>query len=179
MALSATIYKAQLSISDMGRHHYAEHPLTLARHPSETDERLMVRLLAFALYADEQLAFTKGLCVDEEPELWQKGLSGEIELWVEVGLPDEKRLRKACGRAQQVVLFCYGGNAAQLWWQRQASALERCRNLHVFNLPEEATRALAAIAARNMQLQVTIQDGHVWLDDGTQTLEVVPQVWKG
>ena len=108
MALSATIFKANLQVSDMDRNYYAEHLLTLARHPSETDERMMVRLLAYALHADEYLNFTKGLCADEEPDLWLKNLTDEIELWIDVGQPDERRLRKACSRAAQVYLYLYG-----------------------------------------------------------------------
>jgi len=179
MALSATVYKAQLNLSDMDRHYYAEHLLTLARHPSETEERLMVRLLAFALNADDRLEFTRGLCADDEPELWRKDYSGSIELWIEVGLPDEKRLRKACGRADQVLLFTYGGHAAQLWWQRQQPALQRYANLRVIDIPEDACKILAGLAARSMRLQVTIQDGHVWFDDGSRTLEIVPEVRYG
>ncbi len=176
MALTATIYKATLQISDLDRHYYGEHQLTLARHPSETEERMMVRLLAFALQADERLVFTKGLCVDDEPDLWQKNLSGEIELWIDVGLPDERRLRKACGRAGQVCLYLYGGRTAELWWQRNASLLRRYSNLSVWELPEEASRGLAAMAQRSMQLQCTIQDGGCWLSCGETTLPIAPQL---
>ena len=99
MALKATIFKADLHIADMARNYYAEHALTVARHPSETDERMMARILAFALNADERLAFGKGLSDADEPDLWQKDLTGAIEHWIEVGQPDEKRLLRACGRA--------------------------------------------------------------------------------
>jgi uncharacterized protein YaeQ len=116
MALNATIYKAELQVSDMDRHYYATHALTLARHPSETEERLMVRLLAFALYADERLEFGKGLSADDEPDLWRKDYSGDIQQWIELGQPDEARIRKACGRAEQVVVINYGGRAADVWW---------------------------------------------------------------
>ena len=136
MALSSTIFKANLQISDMDRHYYEEHQLTLARHPSETDERMMVRLLAFALHADEQLSFTKGLCDDEEPALWQKSLSDEIELWVDVGQPDERRIRKACSRATRVCIYLYGGRNAELWWQRNVNKLQRFENLTVLEIPE-------------------------------------------
>ena len=101
MALTATVFKADLQIADMDRGYYADHHLTLARHPSETDERMMVRLLAFALHASEALQFTKGVCADDEPQLWERSLSDEPLLWIEVGLPDERRLRKACNRARQ------------------------------------------------------------------------------
>lgn len=174
MALRSTIFKANLQISDMDRNYYAEHLLTLARHPSETDERMMVRLFAFILHADEQMSFTKGLCADEEPDLWQRSLSGEIELWIDVGLPDERRLRKACGRARHVYLYSYGGRGADLWWQRNADKLQRFNNLSVVELPETACKEMTALVQRNMQLQCTRQDGEIWLSDGTSTCNVVP-----
>jgi len=179
MALSATIFKATLQISDLDRNHYAEHELILARHPSETDERMMVRLLAFALHADERLNFTRGLCVDEEPDLWQKGLADEIDVWIEVGLPDERRVRKACGRARQVWLYLYGGRAVEPWWQRNADKLRRFANLRVIELPEKATRGLAGLARRSMRLSCTVQDGEIWLSDEEQSLAVTPRIRLG
>jgi len=164
MALPSTIFKAALNISDLDRNYYAEHQLTLARHPSETDERMMVRLVAFALYADDRLSFTKGLCVDDEPALWQMDFANEIELWIDVGLPDEKRLRKACGRARQVALFLYGGRAAELWWQKNADKVRRLDNLSVFEIPAQATAALCDLVQRSMKLQCTIQDREIWLN---------------
>ena len=176
MALSATIYKVNLQISDMDRNYYAEHLLTLARHPSETDERMMVRLLAFALHADEQLSFTKGLCADEEPDLWQISLTNEIEQWIDVGLPDERRLRKACNRAKQVFLYSYGGRAADLWWQRNAQKLQRFTNLNIIEIPGQASKELTSLAQRSMQLQCTIQDGEIWLSSDKQTCSIAPRV---
>ena len=178
MALSSTIFKATLQISDMDRNYYADHLLTLARHPSETDERMMVRLLAFALHADEQLSFTKGLCVDEEPDLWQMSLTNEIEIWIDVGLPDERRLRKACGRAKQVYLYSYGGRGADLWWQRNAEKLQRFDNLSVKELPEAACKEMTSLVQRNMQLQCTVQDGEIWLTNGVSTCSVIPRQRK-
>jgi len=157
MALKATIFKADLQVADMDRNHYGSHSLTIARHPSETDERMMVRLLAFALHADEALAFTKGLSTDEEPELWQKDLTGSIELWIELGQPDERRIRKACGRARKVVVYNYGGRAAEIWWQQNAERLGALENLRVIDLPADSARALAALARRTMSLTCTIQ----------------------
>ena len=178
MALSSTIFKASLQISDMDRNYFAEHLLTLARHPSETDERMMVRLLAFALHADEQLSFTKGLCADDEPDLWQMTLMNEIELWIDVGLPDERRLRKACGRAKQVYLYSYGGRGADLWWQRNAEKLQRFGNLSVIELPEAACKDMASLVQRTMQLQCTVQDGEIWLTNGESTCSIVPRQRK-
>ncbi|MBI3525045.1 MAG: YaeQ family protein [Betaproteobacteria bacterium] len=173
MALKATIFKAELQISDMDRNYYHSHALTIARHPSETDERMMVRVLAFALYADEALAFGKGLSADDEPDLWRKDLTGAIELWIEVGLPDEKRIRKACGRAAQVVILSYGGRGAELWWGQVSGVLGRFKNLTVINLPSAASQALAGMAQRSMQLQCLMQDGQMWMGDQDERVEVV------
>ncbi len=153
MAQNATVYKAELQISDMDRHYYAMHVLTLARHPSETDERLMVRLLAFALFADERLAFGRGLSSDDEPDLWRTERDGEIAQWIDLGQPDEQRIRKACGRARQVVVVSYGGRAAQAWWDKNQAALGRARNLTVIDIPGAASAALGALADRTMRLQ--------------------------
>jgi len=171
MALKSTIYKAELQLSDMDRHYYAAHSLTLARHPSETDERMMVRLLAFALNADENLVFAKGLADIEEPDLWRKDYTGAIKLWVEVGQPDERRLLKACGRAEQVVAYCYASNSS-IWWQGIGNRLERAKNLTVWNLPVATSQALEKMAQRTMQLQCTIQDGQLWLTNDDQTVQV-------
>lgn len=171
MALKSTIYKAELQLSDMDRNYYAAHTLTLARHPSETDERMMVRLLAFALYADENLVFAKGLSDIEEPDLWQKDYTGAIKLWIEVGQPDERRLLKACGRADQVVVVSYASNSS-IWWQGMGNRLERAKNLAVWNLPVATSLALEKLAKRSMQLQCTIQDGQMWFTNASDTVQV-------
>jgi uncharacterized protein YaeQ len=177
MALKATIFKTEIQVTDMDRNHYRDYSFTIARHPSETDERMMVRLLAFALHADETLAFTKGLSTDDEPDLWRKSLSGEIELWIELGQPDEKRIRKACGRAKQVVIYCYDERSAKVWWQQIKRKLERYNNLTVISLPADTACSMAQMATRNMQLQFTIQDGHIWMADGNEALEIEPEIW--
>lgn len=178
MAIKATVFKAALQIADMDRHYYADHALTLARHPSETDERMMVRLLAFALYADEALTFGKGMSSDDEPDLWHKDLTGAIERWIDVGLPDERVIRKASGRSNQVVLISYG-RSAPIWWDENRSKLQRLNNLTVLNLPSETTQALAALANRNMQLQCTIQEGHIMMTSDAGMIEIEPKVWQG
>lgn len=175
MALGATIFKIQLNVADMDRNVFGDYSLTLARHPSETDERMMVRVLAFALNAHERMQFSKGLCADDEPDLWQKSLSEEIELWINVGLPDEKRIRKACGRSPRVCVYCYGGRTASAWWQQNADKLTRLDNLTVINFPKADTDALAALAQRTLQLQCTMQDEQIWISDGASTLEIQPE----
>ncbi len=178
MATKATIFKADLQIVDMDRNYYQEHALTLARHPSETDERMMLRLLAFAHNASDTLTFTRGLSSSDEPDLWQKDLTGAIERWIELGQPDEKRLRKACGRSQQVLVYCYSGNSAGIWWQQNSAALANIKNLAVLNIPAEKSKALAQLAQRNMQLQATIQDGDMWIADSESNVEVTPGIWQ-
>ncbi|MBI5429847.1 MAG: YaeQ family protein [Nitrosomonadales bacterium] len=178
MAIKATVFKASLQIADMDRHYYADHALTLARHPSETDERMMVRLLAFALYADEALTFGKGLSSDDEPDLWQKDLTGAIERWIEVGLPDERVLRKASGRASRVVVVIYG-RPADIWWNENRSKLQQLDKLTVLKLNSETTLALAALASRTMQLQCTIQEGHIMMTSDAGMIEIEPEVLHG
>ncbi len=172
MATKATIFKADLQIADMDRNYYQTHALTIARHPSETDERMMVRVLAFARHAHESLAFSKGLSTEDEPDLWQKNLTGDIELWIDLGQPEEKRIRKACGRARQVVIYTYSGNSADIWWNKIRDTLDRLKNLTVINLPADTVQALAKLAQRNMQLQCTIQDGQIWLADQNGAVQV-------
>jgi uncharacterized protein YaeQ len=172
MALKSTIFKADLQIADMDRNYYHDHALTIAQHPSETDERMMVRVLAFARHAGEALSFGKGLSADDEPDLWQKDLTGNIELWIDVGLPDEKLVRKACGRARQVVIYSYGGRGADIWWNQNSSKFERLSNLTVINLPEASSQTLARLARRAMQLQFTIQDEQIWVADNKDTVQI-------
>lgn len=172
MALKATIFKAELNIADMDRDHYGDYSLTIARHPSETDERMMLRVLAFARHAHERLQFTRGLSADDEPDLWQKDLTDAIELWIDLGQPDEKRIRKACGRAQQVVVYAYGARTVGPWWDALAGKLDRFDNLTVYSVEKSASDALAQLAERNMRLQCTIQDGTVWVSDERDNIEV-------
>ena len=172
MALKSTIFKAALQIADMDRSYYADHSLTVARHPSETDERMMLRVLAFALHAHAGLAFGKGISTDDEPDLWQRDLTGAIRLWIDVGQPDEKLVRRACGRAHEVVIYTYG-RSAESWWSRSKAALDRMQNLRVMSVPVATGQELAKLAQRTMQLQCTIQDGHVWLGDKDGAVEVV------
>lgn len=174
MATGATIHRADLSIADMDRNYYADHALTIARHPSETEERLMVRLLAFAVYAADDLEFGRGLSTDDEPDLWRRDLTGLVQLWIEVGLPEEKWLRKACGRARQVVVLAYGAAKAEQWWKRNEQALLRLDNLAVLALPAAAGPALAALASRSMRLNVTIQEAQIWIgsESGETSLQL-------
>jgi uncharacterized protein YaeQ len=177
MALRATVHRAQLVVADMDRGRHATHALTIARHPSETDERMMVRVLLFALWSSDTLAFGRGLSDVDEPDLIDRDLTGAIDVWIEVGLPDERAILKACGRAGRVVVAAYG-HGADLWWHGIAAGLARTRNLDVIRIANDASRALAAMTARTMDLQATIQDGLVWFSDPKTTIEIVPDVLR-
>ncbi len=178
MALNATIIKATLHIADMDRHYYQTHALTLAQHPSETAERVMLRLLAFALHASDSLAFTKGLSTDDEPDLWQKTLTGDVELWIELGQPSDKRIRKACGRSQHVVVYSYG-RSADPWWRQLQSQVARFDNLAVFHVPQAITKQLEAFYSRSIDMQVNIQDGEATVHCNGESVAFSSQSLRG
>ncbi|MFK7957339.1 MAG: YaeQ family protein [Lysobacterales bacterium] len=177
MALKATIFRAQLAIADMDRHYYQDHNLTIARHPSETDERMMVRIVCFGIYAQEGLEFTKGISTDSEPDLWQKSLSGEIEHWIDLGQPDEKRIRIACGRAKRVTVVCYSGNSAATWFKKLKPTLTRFKNLQIVNIDNKDSQELAGLAERKMTLQVAIDDRLLSISDEHKILTISPVRW--
>jgi uncharacterized protein YaeQ len=176
MAPKATVVKVELQVSDMDRHYYATHMLTLAQHPSETDERLMVRLLAFALFADERLEFGRGLSSEDEADLWRRDYTGDIEQWIDLGQPDESRIKKACGRAQQVVVVNYSGNGANIWWDKVGPSLSRIKNLTVLDIPAASVDALATLIQRGMRLNCLVQDGEVQLMSDTINITLRPNV---
>ncbi|MCW8915509.1 MAG: YaeQ family protein [Magnetovibrio sp.] len=178
MAQKATIYKVELSVADMDRHYYETHNLTVAKHPSETDERLMVRILAFALNAHERLEFTRGISTDDEPDIWQKSLSGDLELWVALGLPGEKIVRQSCGKANKVIIYCYGGSSAEVWWEKIKDSTIRFDNLQVTNFSKKDTSELGKQADRLMNLQVNIQDGDVMVSVDGNIVHITPIKWK-
>ena len=176
MSPKSTVVKIELQVSDMDRHYYASHALTLAQHPSETDLRLLVRIVAFALHADERLEFGRGLGDEDEPPLWRRDYTGAIEQWIELGQPDESRLRKASGRASEVIVVGYGGQASELWWTRNAAALSRIRGLAVVELdPRELDDALPLVT-RGARLTAMIQDGELQLMDAERSVSLHPRV---
>jgi uncharacterized protein YaeQ len=178
MAIKSTIFKADVQVSNMDTHYYENHLLTIARHPSENDGRMMIRLLAFARHAHAYMAFTKGLCAEDEPDLWQKSLSDEIEVWIDLGQPDEKRIRKACGRAKEVLIYTYNERSACIWFEQIKSKLTRFEHLQVFCVPDDTVNAMSQLAKRNMQLQYMIQDGEVLLSDGEKSVTIEPKRWS-
>lgn len=178
MALKATVFRVQLAVADLGRHHYGTHELTLARHPSETDERMMYRLVAFALHAHDDLEFTRGLSNDDEPDLWQKDLTGAVLLWMELGQPDLKRARRACGLARRVMVYTYDHRAARQWWSQHGTDYARFANLGVCHLAPRGGGRLDGLVQRSMELSATIQDDQIWLADGNHAVELERAVWQ-
>lgn len=176
MALRSTVYRAELTVSDLDRHVYAQHALTVARHPSETEERLMVRLFAFALNASDTLAFGRGLSTEDEADLVETDATGAITRWIDVGLPEEKDVRKACGRAAEVVLVAYGARRVESWWEQNQAGFARLSNLSVITLSADDTVALQSMVARSMTLTCTVQEGHVWLASEAISVELAPAV---
>ncbi|HEY3986201.1 YaeQ family protein [Cedecea sp.] len=178
MALKATIYKATVNVADLDRNRFMDSSLTLARHPSETQERMMLRLLAWIKYADERLEFTRGLSAEEEPEIWRKNDHLGIDLWVELGLPEERRVKKACSQAAEVALFTYNSRAAEIWWQQNQNRLSQFKNLSIWYLDDAQLAKLSEFGTRTMNLQATIQDGAIWLSDSENNLEIHFTAWQ-
>ena len=168
MAISATINKVSLNIADIDQHYYQKHEITAAQHPSETDYRFMMRMIAFAFNAKENLSFTKGLSSEDEPEIWLKSLTDEIELWIDFGQLDDKRIRKACGRSDQVIIYTYNEGKASVWWEQIKNKLDRYRNLSVVHIVVDESVEL--LVNRNMQLQCNIQEGEMYLGDDEQSV---------
>ncbi|MEO7318628.1 MAG: YaeQ family protein [Chthoniobacteraceae bacterium] len=183
MSIKATIYKASIQLSDIDRGVYGDYPITIARHPSETDERMLIRLFAFALNVPTDsdhgaLEFAKDMWEADEPSLWQKDYTGGTVHWIEVGQPDEKRLLRATSRVERVSVYSFS-SSTPIWWKGIEPKLTRARNLSVWQIPSEQSAALAALAQRTMELQVTVQDGGIWVGDGTHSLEVTPLRLRG
>lgn len=169
MALKATIYKAHIELADMDRNYYDSLQLTLAQHPSETAQRLMVRLMCYVLNAHPDLDFGKGLSDEDEAALWQINYSDEIALWIELGQIDEKRIKKACNKAAQVKLYCYG-SSVETWWSQTQHALNKYDKLSVQQFAQHTTDALVKLLAKSMHFQCSIQDGQLWLSCGEESL---------
>lgn len=175
MAAGSTIYKAQLNVSNMDDNYYETHELTIAKHPSETDERLMIRLAAFALNASERLVITNGIDAENEPQLWEKGYGGEIKLWIELGQPDEKRIRKACGKSERVIVYTYNPNTATTWWSQNSNAFRRFKHLSVIHLHADDIERLSR---RSMRLQCNISDTELSMHDENSDVIIKQERWQ-
>ena len=176
MAANATIHKALLNIANMDNHYYDEHNLTLAQHPSENDLRLMVRLIAFVLNANDKLIFCKGISEDDEPDLWQKSLVGDIDLWIDVGQPDEKRIKKACGRSEKVIIYTFKESLSSIWFKQIEKSLNRFKNLHVIYLNIDGDIEL--LKKRSMNIQCNMLDNELTLMDENNSVIITQEVFK-
>jgi uncharacterized protein YaeQ len=174
VALKSTVFKVRLNVADLDRNLYEDFSLAVARHPSETDARMMLRIAIYALHADAALEFGRGISTDDEPDLWRRDLTGSVEEWIELGTPDPDRLRKACGRSEAVRLYAYGERAMKVWWEKNAGGLERFANLSVFSIDDAAMSALGSLAAPGLALQCTISGGELWLTTGEESLALRP-----
>ena len=175
MATKATINKALLNIANMDTHYYADHNLTVAQHPSETDTRLMIRVIAFILNASDTLALSKGLSQEDEPEIWEKNWGGEITLWIELGQPDIKRIKKACGRSEKVIVYTYQEGMANAWWTQIQTSLTRFNNLSVIAIKSDTE--VENMAKRAMSIQANISDNELTLIDQTQSILITQERW--
>ena len=178
MALAATLHKVRMNISDLHRHYYQEHHVTVAQHPCETNTRLMVRQLAFMRHADSHLRFTKGLSSNDEPEFWLTSADGHILLWGELGEPSVKRIKQALSRAEAVVVYSYGGRSALEWWNKHADELTKLPRLQIYHLADPQPAQLAQLCARNIDLFATLQEAEVQLTDGEQNIDLQLIQWR-
>jgi uncharacterized protein YaeQ len=186
MALKSTVFKAQVAVADIDHGYYADHSLTLARHPSETDERMMVRLVALALNAhalqtecggDGTLAFGAGLSGPDDPDVSLRDFTGRTRVWIEVGQPEDKPVARACSKADRVLVYAFS-HAAEIWWRGIEGKLARLDKLQVWRIPSEASQSLAQLAERSMQLQATIQEGTLMLSSSAGSVDIEPVRWK-
>ena len=173
MAQNATLHNVAVSIADMDQHYYADHALTVVQHPSEQYERMMLRVIAFIFHAQQDPSFTRGLSEENEPELWKIELDERVSLWVDIGLPDAKRLQKAAKRCPEVAVYHYQSQGADKWWEQNKRALAVHNNLSVFAINPEAGDLLASLVERRMAISVTVQDGEMLLSVGDQSIPVI------
>lgn len=176
MAANSIVYKALLNIANMDTHYYEEHNLTIAQHPSENDLRMMMRVVAFILNASETLTFCKDISDDDEPALWQKSLSGDIEVWIELGQPDEKRIKKACGKSNKVIIYTFNENMALPWFKQIENSINRFRNLEIIFLKIDGD--IESLVKRSLNLQCNISDNELTLIDGENSVVLTQEVWK-
>lgn len=178
MARGSTVYRAFLELAHVDRAQYARLDLTVARHPSETAERMLVRILAYAIRYEEGLCFGRGLSTPNEADLWSRDAEGRLRQWVEVGQPQRGRLLKAARRAEGVSVFAFG-RGVEAWREAQLAGFDAPDNLAVCRIRDEFVEELSAGLLRKIEWSVTINEGVLYLDDGTRTLETSPQPWLG
>ncbi len=177
MALKSTIYKVNVELANMDQHYYDSLQLTIARHPSETEQRLIIRIICYILNAHPDLKFGKGISNEEEATIWQINYSNEIDLWIELGQLDEKRLKKACNKAKKVKLYCYG-TSTDIWWSQIKSKVNKLDYLSVEKFDHSITDSLIKLISKTMEFQCSIQDGQLWLSSENETLLIETEKLK-
>lgn len=170
MAMNSTIYRVAYSINQMDKSYFETFDLRVARHPSENEDRMMARLVAFGLWAEEGLTFTKGLCSDKEPEIWSHNYDGSIRCWIELGEPDVKRLTRACKHAEHVHVLVYGENSVDGWWTKVKPLLHRFKNLEIVRLDPACLEVLERQCTRRMDLSLFVSDGDATLNVGEEAI---------
>jgi uncharacterized protein YaeQ len=179
MALKATIFKVKLSLSNLNIHHYDDYTLTLARHPSENNLRMMARVLAFCLNAQEEnLAFTKGISDDTEPDLWKINHDGSIEHWIELGHLDERRIRQAAAKARKVSIYTYQGEQSLRWFSSIENSLSRFDNLNITHLAFSEEGSIETLVERGMNITCSIEENEIWLSTESERLMVEYKMLK-
>lgn len=176
MAANSIIHKALINIVNMDKHYYEEHNLTLAQHPSENSLRLMIRLVSFVLNANDTLMFCKGISTDDEPDLWQKSLGDDIEMWIDLGQPDEKRIKKACGRSDNVIIYTFKQNVSSVWFKQIENSLFRFKNLKIVYLNIDGD--IESLYNRSMNMQCTILDNELTLSDDKNSVVITQEIYK-
>jgi uncharacterized protein YaeQ len=186
MAIKSVIYKVNIGIADIDHGYYADHVLTIAKHPSETDERMMIRLFAFAMQAhqldtmcngDAVIAFGPGLSDAGEPDVYIKDFTDQFQVWIEVGQPDDRAIIKACNKSEKAFVYAYQ-HASHVWFKGIETKLTRLSNLEIYYIDYELSAQLESMAKRTMQLQATIQEGQVMFSDGDRSIDITPQKWR-
>jgi uncharacterized protein YaeQ len=175
MAIGSTVCKAELNIANIDTNYYETHEITIAKHPSETELRVMARLVAFIFNANERLVINQGVDNDDDPALWQKNYGGDVELWIDLAQVDEKRLRKACGRSEQVIVYLYNLGSATTWWKQNGGSYARFKNLSVRYINLDGIEKLFS---RTMRIQATITDGELSLNSDAGDFQITQEVWK-
>ncbi|WP_305046849.1 YaeQ family protein [Geoalkalibacter sp.] len=170
MALPSTIHRAVVQLSDVDRGIYETLQVTLARHPSETAQRLVLRLLAYAVCHAPELSFTKGICAGDEPDLWIREPDGRVKLWIEVGTPEPQRLLKACRHAEQVVLLTAGPGRFR-WDAQYRELLTGLDNVRVLGVDYDFVSQVATGLERSITWELTISGGSLYLTSAKQTYE--------
>jgi uncharacterized protein YaeQ len=178
MARGASIHRAQIELSHVDRGVYETLQLTVARHPSETLDRMVMRILAFGLRYAEDLAFGRGVSATDEPDLWRREGDGRVIEWIDVGRPDAKRLIQASRKSTRCQLFVFGDRGRR-WRKAQLETMKAPANLGVAYIDDGFVASLAATADRQIAWAMTVFESAIYLTTGDTSFETTPEIWLG